>query len=40
MFTSKKCVPCQGGIPPLENKEITKFLELVHSEWNVIEEKN
>ena len=39
MFISKKCVPCQGGIPPLKNKEITKFLELVHSEWNVIEEK-
>ena len=39
MFTSKKCVPCQGGIPPLEKKEIEKFKHLVNSNWKVIGEK-
>tara|TARA_B100000925_G_scaffold221725_1_gene170469 strand:+ start:708 stop:1034 length:327 start_codon:yes stop_codon:yes gene_type:complete len=39
MFISKKCVPCQGGIPPLEKKEIEKFKHLVNSNWKVIGEK-
>ena len=39
MFVNNKCVPCQGGIPPLEKEEIEKFKHLVDSNWEVIEEK-
>ena len=39
MFVNKKCVPCQGGIPPLEKQEIEKFKHLVDSNWKVIGEK-
>jgi len=35
MFTLNKCVPCQGGIPPLNNEEINRFKKLVNSEWEV-----
>lgn len=35
---SKKCVPCEGGIPPLTHEEIFKFMEQV-SGWNVIEDE-
>jgi len=38
MFENKKCVPCQGGIPPLSENEIDKFYPLVSDEWIV--EKN
>ena len=35
MFTLNKCIPCQGGIPPLNNEEINRFKKLVNSEWEV-----
>lgn len=35
MFTNKKCVPCQGGIPPLESKEINNFMSLINEDWFV-----
>ena len=35
MIENKKCVPCQGGIPPLNKTEINKFLNQVDSNWNV-----
>ena len=35
MFTLNKCVPCQGGIPPLNDEEINNFKKLVDSEWEV-----
>ena len=35
MFSNKKCIPCQGGIPPLKSKEIKNFRSLIHEEWLV-----
>ena len=35
MLENKKCVPCQGGIPPLIKVEIDKFLNQIDAEWNV-----
>ncbi len=32
-LASKKCVPCEGGVPPLELKEIEKKLTEL-SEWS------
>ena len=33
-LTKKKCVPCEGGMPPLNEGEIAKFLEQVPT-WKV-----
>lgn len=35
---SKKCVPCEGGVPTLTKEEIQKFLPEVPG-WMVIEDK-
>jgi 4a-hydroxytetrahydrobiopterin dehydratase len=39
MFTHSKCIPCQGGIPPLRGSEVQSFLRLLNKDWSVIEEK-
>ncbi len=35
---NKKCVPCEGGTPPLTAEEIEKYLPEV-SDWEVLEDK-
>ncbi len=35
MISEKKCIPCQGGIPPLNEIEINKFIKELDSEWQV-----
>ncbi|MBI3331823.1 4a-hydroxytetrahydrobiopterin dehydratase [Candidatus Peregrinibacteria bacterium] len=35
----KKCVPCEGGVPPLIPAEVKKFLSET-PEWEVIEEND
>lgn len=32
----KKCIPCEGGIPPLNNEEINIYLSEVDDDWKVI----
>ena len=39
MLNQKKCIPCQGGIPPLTQKEISFYIKDLDSEWNVVESK-
>ena len=39
MFTQSKCIPCQGGIPPLKTYEIQPFLKLIDNNWSVIDNK-
>ena len=33
-LTKKKCVPCESGLPPLDYKEIHKYLKKVNG-WDV-----
>jgi 4a-hydroxytetrahydrobiopterin dehydratase len=35
-LSSKTCVPCRGGVPPLEGAELQKLLKQV-PEWKVID---
>ena len=35
MIENKNCIPCQGGIPPLNKSEINKFKTQISSDWNV-----
>ena len=32
----KKCIPCQGGIPPLTPEEIEPYMEQIHDDWALI----
>ena len=38
-LANKKCVPCEGNIPPFNEKEIHKYLKKVDG-WDVLEDKN
>lgn len=35
-LASKKCVPCEGGVPPAREREIARYLEQVPG-WEVVE---
>jgi 4a-hydroxytetrahydrobiopterin dehydratase len=35
----KKCVPCEGGVPPLTHEEVSILMEQVPG-WNLFEEVN
>jgi 4a-hydroxytetrahydrobiopterin dehydratase len=36
-LTKGKCVPCQGGVPPLKGEELAKLASQL-PEWSVVEE--
>ena len=37
-LANKKCVPCEGNIPPFDAEEIDKYLKKVDG-WEVFEDK-
>ena len=37
-LSEKKCVPCEGNIPPFSVEEIHKYLKKVDG-WEVLEDK-
>ena len=39
MLNQKKCVPCQGGIDPLNPSEISKFISKIDEGWQVKDNK-
>ena len=39
MLNKKKCVPCQGGIDPLKNEEISIMMQKLPTKWTVKENK-
>ena len=32
---SKTCIPCQGGVPPLEAREAEQYARKISDEWKV-----
>lgn len=36
-FASKNCVPCEGGVPPLNKVERTELISHIHGGWSVID---
>ena len=38
-LTSKKCVPCEGGTPPLTEDKVNELLSQVDSSWELFENK-
>ena len=37
-LVNKKCVPCEGGVPPLTDREIENYLSQV-KDWEVLEDR-
>lgn len=37
-LSKMECVPCRGGVPPLEGKELRDLAEELNAGWSVIEE--
>ena len=37
-LSEKDCVPCRGGVPPLQGRELTLLLAQLPSGWEVVEE--
>jgi 4a-hydroxytetrahydrobiopterin dehydratase len=35
----KKCVPCEGNVPPLKEEKITELAKEISTEWHIIENK-
>jgi len=36
-LSSRHCIPCRGGVPPLQGEEITTFLNQLNG-WEVVNE--
>ena len=36
---SKKCKPCEGGVPPLNPDEIKAYKEIINGQWRIIDNK-
>ncbi len=34
-----KCKPCEGGLPPLDQKEIGEYMKQIHDDWMVKDNK-
>ncbi|HLD81806.1 MAG TPA: 4a-hydroxytetrahydrobiopterin dehydratase [Patescibacteria group bacterium] len=34
---SKKCVPCEGGVLPFDDKQISTYLQQLTLDWSVID---
>ena len=37
-LSTKECVPCKGGVPPLKGEEIKNLHRKISADWNVIDE--
>jgi 4a-hydroxytetrahydrobiopterin dehydratase len=37
-LAKKQCVPCMGGVPPLEGREIKRLLDQLANGWVVVED--
>ncbi len=37
-LAEKSCVPCEGGVEPLQGDAIPEYLQRVHDRWKVVDE--
>lgn len=38
-LSDKKCIPCEGGVPKLQGKEIENYSHQLQNWWEVLDEK-
>ena len=36
-LAQRQCIPCRGGVPPLNDDEMASFSKLISPEWQIIE---
>ena len=36
-LSKKECIPCKGGIPPMDGEKAKEMLNLVHNDWSLVE---
>ena len=36
-LAERECIPCQGGVPPLEGEELEELAEQLDNGWEVVE---
>ena len=36
-LVEKKCVPCEGGIPPFSHEQITEYIAQLGRNWEVVD---
>ena len=36
-LSTKKCKPCEGGVQPLNKKEVAELIKQISADWKVIE---
>ena len=37
-LAQKQCIPCKGGVPPLEGNELKDLLKRLGGDWKVVDE--
>ena len=37
-LSSHECIPCKGGVPPLESEAIDALLEQLSDDWEVVDD--
>jgi len=38
-LSKKKCIPCEGGIAPLDTKEVAEYRKQIQADWKITENK-
>lgn len=38
-LSKKKCIPCEGGIAPLDSKEVAEYRKQIQADWKITENK-
>jgi 4a-hydroxytetrahydrobiopterin dehydratase len=36
-LAERECIPCKGGVPPLEGRELKGMLDALGGEWTVVD---
>ena len=39
MLKDKKCLPCEGGVDPINKKDATQLLTNLHPDWRLLNDK-
>ena len=39
-LAKKECVPCQGGVSPLQGNDLKSLLEKLEDSWQVVDERH
>jgi len=37
-FSTKKCMPCEGGIPPLDPGQVKEYKKYIKDDWAITED--